>query len=120
MPVVMRITADSCEIWAAIQFQTVSTKILIGRRRRRGGMQPPQVSIQPLYAGGQLWPPRNFIPTTSSRRVHRQGLARMAPPSSCKDPRGRYQGGPSSVHCTSTQLEAALDAHGTLEALGIM
>jgi isoquinoline 1-oxidoreductase beta subunit len=47
---VVRLTADSCEIWAGDQFQTVDQ----GNAARTAGLDPQQVKIHTLYAGGSF------------------------------------------------------------------
>ncbi|PMS38784.1 isoquinoline 1-oxidoreductase beta subunit [Trinickia symbiotica] len=47
---VVKLTADSCEIWAGDQFQTVDQ----GNAARVAGLQPEQVRIHTLYAGGSF------------------------------------------------------------------
>ncbi|WP_253262608.1 molybdopterin cofactor-binding domain-containing protein, partial [Pseudomonas aeruginosa] len=47
---VVRLTADSCEIWAGDQFQTVDQ----GNAARTAGLKPEQVKINTLYAGGSF------------------------------------------------------------------
>src|SRR6202042_3550709 len=43
---VVKLSADSCEIWAGDQFQTVDQM----NAAKTAGLQPPQVSIHTLYA----------------------------------------------------------------------
>jgi isoquinoline 1-oxidoreductase subunit beta len=50
MTCVVRLTAESCEIWAGDQFQTVDQ----GNAARVAGLKPEQVSINTLYAGGSF------------------------------------------------------------------
>jgi isoquinoline 1-oxidoreductase subunit beta len=47
---VVKLTADSCEIWAGDQFQTVDQ----ANAARAAGLQPQQVRIHTLYAGGSF------------------------------------------------------------------
>ncbi|RQR57753.1 xanthine dehydrogenase family protein molybdopterin-binding subunit [Burkholderia sp. Bp9125] len=47
---VVKLTADSCEIWAGDQFQTVDQ----GNAARVAGLKPEQVKIHTLYAGGSF------------------------------------------------------------------
>ena len=47
---VVKLTADSCEIWAGDQFQTVDQ----ANAAHVAGLQPQQVSIHTLYAGGSF------------------------------------------------------------------
>jgi isoquinoline 1-oxidoreductase beta subunit len=47
---VVKLTADSCEIWAGDQFQTIDQ----ANAARAAGLQPQQVSIHTLYAGGSF------------------------------------------------------------------
>ncbi|CAG9224678.1 Isoquinoline 1-oxidoreductase beta subunit [Paraburkholderia caribensis] len=47
---VIKLTADSCEIWAGDQFQTIDQ----ANAARVAGLQPQQVSIHTLYAGGSF------------------------------------------------------------------
>ncbi len=47
---VVKLTADSCEIWAGDQFQTVDQ----GNAARTAGLDPQQVKIHTLYAGGSF------------------------------------------------------------------
>ncbi|ALL71440.1 Isoquinoline 1-oxidoreductase beta subunit (plasmid) [Paraburkholderia caribensis MBA4] len=47
---VIKLTANSCEIWAGDQFQTVDQ----ANAARVAGLQPQQVSIHTLYAGGSF------------------------------------------------------------------
>jgi isoquinoline 1-oxidoreductase beta subunit len=47
---VVKLTASSCEIWAGDQFQTVDQ----GNAAKTAGLQPQQVSIHTLYAGGSF------------------------------------------------------------------
>lgn len=61
---VVRLTADSCEIWAGDQFQTVDQ----GNAARTAGLKPEQVKINTLYAGGSFGRRANAWSTISSRR----------------------------------------------------
>jgi isoquinoline 1-oxidoreductase beta subunit len=47
---VVKLTADSCEIWAGDQFQTVDQ----ANAAQTCGLKPEQVSIHTLYAGGSF------------------------------------------------------------------
>jgi isoquinoline 1-oxidoreductase beta subunit len=47
---VVKLTADSCEIWAGDQFQTVDQ----ANAAKTAGLDPQQVSIHTLYAGGSF------------------------------------------------------------------
>ncbi len=47
---VVKLTAGSCEIWAGDQFQTVDQ----GNAAKTAGLDPQQVSIHTLYAGGSF------------------------------------------------------------------
>ncbi|WP_321812007.1 MULTISPECIES: xanthine dehydrogenase family protein molybdopterin-binding subunit [unclassified Burkholderia] len=47
---VVKLTANSCEIWAGDQFQTVDQ----GNAARVAGLKPEQVQIHTLYAGGSF------------------------------------------------------------------
>ena len=47
---VVKLTANSCEIWAGDQFQTVDQ----ANAAQVAGLQPQQVSIHTLYAGGSF------------------------------------------------------------------
>jgi isoquinoline 1-oxidoreductase beta subunit len=47
---VVRLSASSCEIWAGDQFQTVDQ----GNAAKAAGLDPQQVSIHTLYAGGSF------------------------------------------------------------------
>jgi isoquinoline 1-oxidoreductase beta subunit len=47
---VVKLTASSCEIWAGDQFQTVDQ----ANAARTAGLDPQQVSIHTLYAGGSF------------------------------------------------------------------
>jgi isoquinoline 1-oxidoreductase beta subunit len=47
---VVKLTAGACEIWAGDQFQTVDQ----GNAARTAGLDPQQVSIHTLYAGGSF------------------------------------------------------------------
>ncbi|MFM0673929.1 xanthine dehydrogenase family protein molybdopterin-binding subunit [Paraburkholderia sediminicola] len=47
---VVKLTADSCEIWAGDQFQTVDQ----GNAARTAGLDPQHVKIHTLYAGGSF------------------------------------------------------------------
>jgi isoquinoline 1-oxidoreductase beta subunit len=47
---VVKLTASSCEIWAGDQFQTVDQ----GNAAKIAGLDPKQVSIHTLYAGGSF------------------------------------------------------------------
>jgi isoquinoline 1-oxidoreductase subunit beta len=47
---VVKLTANSCEIWAGDQFQTIDQ----GNAARTAGLDPQQVSIHTLYAGGSF------------------------------------------------------------------
>ncbi|MFL6641074.1 MAG: molybdopterin cofactor-binding domain-containing protein [Paraburkholderia graminis] len=47
---VVKLTTDSCEIWAGDQFQTVDQ----GNAARTAGLDPQQVKIHTLYAGGSF------------------------------------------------------------------
>ena len=47
---VVRLTADSCEIWAGDQFQTIDQ----ANAAKTAGLDPARVSIHTLYAGGSF------------------------------------------------------------------
>jgi isoquinoline 1-oxidoreductase beta subunit len=47
---VVRLTADSCEIWAGDQFQTIDQS----NAAKACGLKPEQVAIHTLYAGGSF------------------------------------------------------------------
>ncbi len=47
---VVKLTANSCEIWAGDQFQTVDQ----ANAAKIAGLEPQQVSIHTLYAGGSF------------------------------------------------------------------
>ena len=47
---VVKLTTNACEIWAGDQFQTVDQ----GNAARTAGLDPQQVSIHTLYAGGSF------------------------------------------------------------------
>ncbi|WP_323121340.1 xanthine dehydrogenase family protein molybdopterin-binding subunit [Burkholderia alba] len=47
---VVKLTADSCEIWAGDQFQTIDQ----GNAAHVAGLEPQQVKIHTLYAGGSF------------------------------------------------------------------
>ncbi|MFC0398728.1 xanthine dehydrogenase family protein molybdopterin-binding subunit [Paraburkholderia rhizosphaerae] len=47
---VVKLSADQCEIWAGDQFQTVDQ----ANAAKAAGLQPQQVSIHTLYAGGSF------------------------------------------------------------------
>jgi isoquinoline 1-oxidoreductase subunit beta len=47
---VVKLTADQCEIWAGDQFQTIDQ----ANAAKAAGLQPQQVSIHTLYAGGSF------------------------------------------------------------------
>ncbi len=47
---VVKLTANSCEIWAGDQFQTVDQ----GNAAKTAGLKPEQVKIHTLYAGGSF------------------------------------------------------------------
>ena len=47
---VVKLTADSCEIWAGDQFQTIDQ----ANAAHTAGLNPQQVSIHTLYAGGSF------------------------------------------------------------------
>ncbi len=47
---VVKLTAGSCEIWAGDQFQTVDQ----GNAAKAAGLEPQQVSIHTLFAGGSF------------------------------------------------------------------
>jgi isoquinoline 1-oxidoreductase beta subunit len=47
---VVKLTANSCEIWAGDQFQTVDQ----ANAAKTAGLEPAQVSIHTLYAGGSF------------------------------------------------------------------
>ncbi|HEY3809229.1 MAG TPA: xanthine dehydrogenase family protein molybdopterin-binding subunit [Steroidobacteraceae bacterium] len=50
MDAVVKLTASSCEIWAGDQFQTVDQ----ANAARTAGLDPQQISIHTLYAGGSF------------------------------------------------------------------
>lgn len=50
LDVVVKLTPDHCEIWAGDQFQTVDQ----ANAAHAAGLQPQQVSINTLYAGGSF------------------------------------------------------------------
>lgn len=54
---VVKLNADSCEIWAGDQFQTIDQ----ANAARTAGLQPQQVSIHTLYAGGSFGRRANVI-----------------------------------------------------------
>jgi isoquinoline 1-oxidoreductase subunit beta len=54
---VVKLTANSCEIWAGDQFQTVDQL----NAAHAAGLEPPQVSIHTLYAGGSFGRRANLI-----------------------------------------------------------
>ena len=47
---VVKLTASSCDIWAGDQFQTLDQ----ANAAKAAGLEPPQVSIHTLYAGGSF------------------------------------------------------------------
>src|ERR1700674_1051315 len=47
---VVKLTASSCEIWAGDQFQTIDQ----GNAAKAAGLEPQQVTINTLYAGGSF------------------------------------------------------------------
>jgi isoquinoline 1-oxidoreductase beta subunit len=47
---IVKLSADSCEIWAGDQFQTVDQR----NAAKTAGLDPQQVSIHTLYAGGSF------------------------------------------------------------------
>jgi isoquinoline 1-oxidoreductase subunit beta len=53
----VRLTAEACEIWAGDQFQTVDQ----GNAARAAGLQPEQVGIHTLYAGGSFGRRANVV-----------------------------------------------------------
>jgi isoquinoline 1-oxidoreductase beta subunit len=53
---VVKLTASSCDIWAGDQFQTVDQ----ANAARTAGLDPSQVSIHTLYAGGSFGRRANF------------------------------------------------------------
>jgi isoquinoline 1-oxidoreductase subunit beta len=53
---VVKLTADSCDIWAGDQFQTVDQM----NAAKAAGLQPQQVNIHTLYAGGSFGRRANF------------------------------------------------------------
>jgi isoquinoline 1-oxidoreductase beta subunit len=104
---VVKLDAKSCEIWAGDQFQTVDQ----ANAARIAGLDPQQVNIHTLYAGGSFGGARIFIPTTSSRRYRSpRPTAPTALRSSCSGPaKTTSQGGlyrPMYFH----KMEAALSA----------
>jgi isoquinoline 1-oxidoreductase subunit beta len=54
---VVKLTANSCEIWAGDQFQTVDQ----ANAARTAGLSPEQVSIHTLYAGGSFGRRANLV-----------------------------------------------------------
>src|SRR5258707_13191755 len=54
---VVRLTAKSCEIWAGDQFQTIDQM----NAAHTAGLDPSQVSIHTLYAGGSFGQRANTI-----------------------------------------------------------
>ena len=108
---VVKLNADSCEIWAGDQFQTVDQM----NAAKTAGLQPPQVSIHTLYAGGSFGRRANFY---SDYIVEAVSIAKACgadgTPIKLQWTReddihgGLYR--PMYFH----KLEAALDAHGKL------
>ena len=49
---VVKLDANSCEIWAGDQFQTIDQ----ANAAATAGLKPEQVTIHTLYAGGSFWP----------------------------------------------------------------
>jgi isoquinoline 1-oxidoreductase subunit beta len=109
---VVKLTADSCEIWAGDQFQTVDQM----NAAKTAGLQPPQVSIHTLYAGGSFGRRAN---TYSDYIVEAVSIAKACgadgTPIKLQWTReddihgGLYR--PMYFH----KMEAALDAHGKLD-----
>jgi isoquinoline 1-oxidoreductase subunit beta len=54
---VVKLTANSCEIWAGDQFQTIDQ----GNAAHTAGLDPQQVSIHTLYAGGSFGRRANLV-----------------------------------------------------------
>jgi isoquinoline 1-oxidoreductase subunit beta len=110
---VVKLSADACEIWAGDQFQTVDQM----NAAKTAGLQPPQVSIHTLYAGGSFGRRANFY---SDYIVEAVSIAKACgadgTPIKLQWTReddihgGLYR--PMYFH----KLQAGLDAHGKLNA----
>ena len=107
---VVKLTANSCEIWAGDQFQTVDQ----ANAARTAGLKPEQVQIHTLYAGGSFGRRANVVGLRGRGRVDRQGARRgRQARQAAVDPRGRHPGGfyrPMYFH----KLDAGLTADGKL------
>jgi isoquinoline 1-oxidoreductase subunit beta len=109
---VVKLSADACEIWAGDQFQTVDQM----NAAKTAGLQPAQVSIHTLYAGGSFGRRANFY---SDYIVEAVSIAKACgadgTPIKLQWTReddihgGLYR--PMYFH----KFEAALDAHGKLD-----
>jgi len=70
---VVKLTAGSCEIWAGDQFQTMDQ----GNAAKAAGLDPQQVTINTLYAGGSFGRRANvWSDYIGGSRLHREGLRR--------------------------------------------
>ncbi len=77
---VVKLNADSCEIWAGAQFQTIDQ----ANAAQTAGLKPEQVNIHTLYAGGSFGRRANMDPITWWRRYPSpRPSAPTARPSSC-------------------------------------
>jgi len=109
---VVKLTADRCEIWAGDQFQTIDQ----ANAARTAGLEPAQVNIHTLYAGGSFGRRANVY---SDYIVEAVSIAKAygadGTPIKLQWTReddihgGLYR--PLYVH----KLEAGLDEHGALD-----
>jgi isoquinoline 1-oxidoreductase beta subunit len=110
---VVKLTADSCEIWAGDQFQTIDQANAAGV----AGLKPEQVKINTIYAGGSFGrranPPSDYIVEAVSVA---KALGATGAPVKLQWTReddirgGRYR--PMYYHA----IEGGLDAKGNLVA----
>jgi isoquinoline 1-oxidoreductase beta subunit len=107
---VVKLSGDHCEIWAGDQFQTIDQ----ANAARAAGLEPAQVSIHTLYAGGSFGRRANFysdyiVEAVSIAKAHGAGVPIKLQWTREDDIHGGLYR-PLYVH----KLEAGLDEHGAL------
>lgn len=108
---VVKLTADACEIWAGDQFQTVDQ----GNAAKTAGLQPQQVRIHTLYAGGSFGRRANpgsdyIVEAVSIAKAHGADGTPIKLQWTREDDIGGGLYRPMYFH----KLEAGLDARGEL------
>ena len=110
---VVKLTADSCEIWAGDQFQTIDQ----ANAAKACGLKPEQVAIHTLYAGGSFGRRANawsdfIVEAVSIAKAHGADGTPIKLQWTREDDIGGGLYRPMYYH----KLEAALDAQGELAA----